>query len=45
MSEEQLERVREKNAEEISRLDQIEFELRNKLVILDCPLSVAHRSY
>ncbi|XP_057372153.1 centrosomal protein of 131 kDa-like [Daphnia carinata] len=32
MSEEQLERVREKNAEEISRLDQVEFELRNKLV-------------
>jgi hypothetical protein len=32
LSENQLERIRDKNAEEIKRLDQIETELRNKLV-------------
>ena len=34
MSEQQLQRIREKHSEEISSLDQAEAELRNKLVNL-----------
>lgn len=34
MSEQQLQRIREKHSEEISSLDQAETELRNKLVLL-----------